>query len=247
MRSSSNVHTMPIRTFDETVRPVFPRSLAVGAATSSKGEARLGGFFRLSGTGAVLSPQDGGRDRTRAVTDTVEKAGLCCREPGKAHKVETWVSGDPSRLNRKTVPIEDWQLYEREVEGIACRPYHVADPACSEIELPDERCAKAVALCRQDFLGRYHAGLGDVVVDRLNEGSFLRVRACKVVPQVGRHYEFAAFDSLQVTKQRDAIARELMQVERMSAHRPRDVRLACKLGSWRGQLIDAAIVESKLF
>ena len=89
MRSSSNVHTMPIRTFDETVRPVFPRSLAVGAATSSKGEARLGGSFRLSGTGAVLSPQDGGRDRTRAVTDTIEKAGLCGRKPGQAHKVET--------------------------------------------------------------------------------------------------------------------------------------------------------------
>src|SRR5262249_14765045 len=65
--------------------------------------------------------------------------------------------------------------------------------------------------------------------------------------QVGRELELAVLDALQVTQQRHAIAGELMQVQRVAALRPRDVRLARELGARRRQLIGSSIIEAELF
>jgi len=79
------------------------------------------------------------------IPNSIEQTGFCRGEPGQADEIETAISAHSCGLDREAVGIQDRQFHEREIEGIACRPYDFGYSTSAEVKHRHERGLEAVS------------------------------------------------------------------------------------------------------
>ena len=138
-------------------------------------------------------------------------------KPGQSHKIQTRIISDSALLYRIAIVVEDGQPHHTEVETVTGRPDHTGYVGVGQIHFRHLFDVVAIAECRQLFFWRVDAILRNEFVDVLNEISFELIGASQILPQVLGKKDVTVAHTLNSSKQHHAIARELVQIERVPA------------------------------
>jgi hypothetical protein len=95
---------------------------------------------------------------------------------------------------------------DREVEQVAGRPSDSRDARGREVELPQQRCRKAIAQCGQGLFRGSHSRSRHIGVGSLGEVSLVLVGTGEILMKVGSKPDLAVVDTLELVQQNDTVA-----------------------------------------